>query len=76
MQNSEKDDRETFNLQFVNLLRLDILPVYIKERLTLYKVLMFLHFATTQPRKCDDRLINGMFHSRCLDLQANKKIII
>ena len=53
--------------------RPDILPVYIKEGLTL---LMFLPSVTTRPLKCNDSLINGLFHSRCLDFHTNEKIII
>ena len=37
---------------------------------------MFLPFVTTRPIKCNDRLINGLFHSRCLDFHVNEKIII
>ena len=41
--NSEKLDSETSKLQpVIYQKRPDILPVYIKERLTLYKALMFL----------------------------------
>ena len=37
---------------------------------------MFRPFVTSLPLKCNDRLINGLFHSRCLDFHANEKIII
>ena len=56
--------------------RPEILLVYIREWLTLYRVLMFLPFVTTRPFKCNDRMINGLIHSRCLDFQANEKIFI
>ena len=32
---------------------------------------MFLPFVTTRLLKCNDRLINGLFHSRCLDFHGN-----
>ena len=37
--------------------------------------LVILPFVTTQPLKCNDRLIN-LFHSRCLAFHANEKIIL
>ena len=40
------------------------------------KVFMFLPFVATRLLKYDDRLINGLFHSRRLDVHANEKIII
>ena len=36
-------------------------------------------FVTTRPLKCNDRVINGLFHtkrSKCLDVHASEKIII
>ena len=36
---------------------------------------MFLPFVTMQPLKCNDRLINGLFHSRCLDFHVDEKVI-
>ena len=30
----------------------------------------------TDPLKRNDRVINGLFHSRCLDFDANEKIIL
>ena len=47
-----------------------------QEQLTLYKVLNVSSFLTALPLKCNDRWINGMFHSRCLDFHTNEKIII
>ena len=40
------------------------------------KVFMFLPFGTTLHLKYNDRLIDGLFHSRCLDFQANEKTIV
>ena len=37
---------------------------------------MFLSFVATRPLKCNERLINALFHSRCLDFNVNEKIII
>ena len=37
---------------------------------------MFLPFVTARPLKCNGRLINGLFHSRYLDVHANEKTII
>ena len=37
---------------------------------------MFLTFVTTRALNCNDRLIDGLFHSRCLDFHANEKIIM
>ena len=34
---------------------------------------MFLSLVTTRPLKCNDRLINGLFNSRCLNFDANEK---
>ena len=38
--------------------------------------LMFLLFATVRPLKCNERLIDGLFHSGCLDFHASEKIFI
>ena len=40
------------------------------------KFLMFLPLVTARLLKCNDRLINELFQSRCLDVNANEKIII
>ena len=57
---------------------LETLSVYIKERLTLYKDFNFFLLSQTDPLKCIlmIRLINGLFHSRYLDFDANEKIIL
>ena len=71
--NSEKFDSEISKFQLVNESEhLDILPVHIKEWLTLYQV--FNVSSCCHNLKCNDRLINGLFHSRCLDFHG--KIII
>ena len=35
-----------------------------------------LSFVTNQTFKCNDRLINGLFHLKCVDVHENEKIII
>ena len=37
---------------------------------------MALPFVTTEPLECNNRLINGLFHTKCPDVHANEKIII
>ena len=49
--------------------------LYMKEWLTLYKVLSFPS-VTSRLVKCDDRLVNGLFHTKCVDVHANEKMII
>ena len=40
------------------------------------KIAISLPFVTTRPLKCNDRVINGLFHtkkSKCLDVHADEK---
>ena len=75
---SEKFNSETLKLQPVNLSETsrDTTGVHQRAAGSLQKFLMLLPFVTTRPLECFDRLINGLFHSRCLDVQADEKIII
>ena len=51
--------------------------MYIKEQLTLYKVFKrFFLLSQPDPSSVMTRLINGLFHSRCLDVHANEIIIV
>ena len=79
-QNSEKFDSETLKLQPVNLSekRRDIVGVHQKAADSA-KIIISLPSVTTRPLKCNDRVINGLVHtksSKCLDVHASEKIII
>ena len=72
---SEKFDRETSKLQPVSLSDTSSNTASVHQRATdsLQSFLMFLRFVRTRPLKCNDRLINGLFHSKCLDFSYKWK---
>ena len=67
--NSEKVDSETSKLQPVNLSETSRDTAGVHQRVADF--LMFLPFVTAQTLKCNERLINGLFHSRCLGVHAS-----
>ena len=76
---SSKIDSETSKLQPINLSKPsgDTAGVHQKAADSLQiKFLMFFPFVTARPLKCNNRLINGLSDSRCLDFHADEKIII
>ena len=76
-ENSENFDSETSKLQPVNLSETFRYCWCTSEGGRLFaKFIMSLLFVTTQSLKCNERLINGLFHTKCLDVHTNEKIII
>ena len=72
-QTSQKFDSETWKLQPVNLSEASRDTAGVHQR-TVYS--SKVHNVSSFGSKCNDRLINGLLHTKCLDGRANEDIVV